>query len=93
VLGSDKSTEKYGPPPVLKGVESNSKFLILAGNLTFKECVNILHYGRLIFKFLLTLKISEYSNDNELFKLSKWLMELLGEINSKIERKHIVYEG
>lgn len=42
---------------------------------------------------MLTLKISEYSNDNELFKLSKWLMELLGEINQKLERKEIVYEG
>jgi hypothetical protein len=39
--------------------------------------VNILHYGRLIYKYLLTLKVTEYSNDNELFKLSKWLMELL----------------
>lgn len=55
--------------------------------------MNILHYGRLIFKFLLTLKVSEYSNDNELFKLSKWLMELLGEINDKLERKEVVYEG
>ena len=49
--------------------------------------MNILHYGRLIFKFLLTLKVSEYSNDNELFKLSKWLMELLSEINDKLERR------
>lgn len=57
---------------------------ILSGDLSFKECVNILHYGRLIFKFLLTLKVSEYSNDNELFRLSKWLMELLGEINTKL---------
>lgn len=62
----------------------DSKFIILSGSLSFKECVNILHYGRLIFKFLLTLKISEYSNDNELFKLSKWLMELLREISEKI---------
>ena len=51
-----------------------AKYSILSGTLTFKECVNVLHYGRLIFKFLLTLKVSEYSNDGELLKLSKWLM-------------------
>jgi hypothetical protein len=76
-----------------KAVSKESKYVILSGSLSFKECVNILHYGRLIFKFLLTLKISEYSNDNELFKLSRWLMELLGEIQQKIERREIVYEG
>ena len=54
-----------------------TKFEVLFVPLTFKECVNVLHYGRLIFKFLVTLKITEYSNDNELFKLTKWLMELL----------------
>ena len=52
-----------------------------------------MHYGRLIFKFLLTLKVSEYCNDNELFRLSKWLMELLAEINFKLEKKEIIYEG
>jgi hypothetical protein len=57
--------------------DTYEKLNILAGELSFKECVNILHYGRLIFKFLLTLKVSDYSNDNELFRLSKWLMELL----------------
>jgi len=36
----------------------DNKFQILSGALSFKECVNILHYGRLIFKFLLTLKVS-----------------------------------
>lgn len=55
--------------------------------------MNILHYGRLIFKFLLTLKVSDYTNDNELFRLSKWLMELLAEINEKLEKKEIIYEG
>lgn len=51
--------------------------VILSGLISFKECVNILHYGRLIFKFLLTLKVSDYKNDNELFKLTQWLMDLL----------------
>jgi hypothetical protein len=73
--------------------KGDERLQILSGELTFKECVNILHYGRLIFKFLLTLKVSEYSNDNELFKLSKWLMELLGEIKVKLEKKEIIYEG
>jgi hypothetical protein len=50
------------------------KYQILVGNLTFKECVNVLHYGRLIFKFLLTLKVTEYASDKELIQLSKWLM-------------------
>lgn len=89
------STEKFnhfqnrGPPKheiihheKTKKIESVMQ--ILSGEISFKECVNILHYGRLIFKFLLTLKVSDYSNDNELFRLSKWLMELLGEINEKL---------
>jgi hypothetical protein len=50
---------------------------ILLGFISFKECVNILHYCRLIFKFLLTVKMSEYINNNELFKLTKWLMLIL----------------
>lgn len=79
------------PEKVKKNAES--KMQILSGSLSFKECVNVLHYGRLIFKFLLTLKVSEYSNDNELFKLSKWLMELLAEISEKLDRREIVYEG
>jgi len=40
---------------------------------------------------LLTLKVSEYNNDKELIQLSKWLMELLAEINEKIEKKEITY--
>jgi hypothetical protein len=64
---------------------------ILSGTLTFKECVNILHYARLIFKFLLMLKVSVYSNNNELFKMTRWLMEVLAEISEKIERKDVLY--
>lgn len=64
---------------------------ILSGRLSFKECVNILHYGRLIFKFLLMLKVSVYSNSNELFKMTRWLMDVLAEISEKIERKEVVY--
>ncbi len=64
---------------------------ILSGILNFKECVNILHYARLIFKFVLMLKVSSYSNNNELFKLTRWLMEVLAEINEKIERREVVY--
>lgn len=55
--------------------------------------MNILHYARLIFKFLLTLKVSDYSNNNELLKLTKWLMDLLAEIGEKVERKEVIYEG
>lgn len=47
---------------------------ILSGMLTFKESVNILHYARLIFKFLLMLKVSVYCNNNELLKMTSWLM-------------------
>lgn len=89
---------KEEPKPELHMAERpkksfEEKLLILSGEISFKECVNILHYGRLIFKFLLTLKVSEYCNDNELFRLSKWLMELLAEINFKLEKKEIIYEG
>jgi len=42
---------------------------------------------------LLTLKVSEYCNDNELLRLSKCLMELLAESNYKLENKEIIYEG
>ena len=53
----------------------------------------MLHYGRLIFKFLLTLKLSKYHNDGEVRKLSRWLMQLLAEIEQKIENKDVVFEG
>jgi hypothetical protein len=90
-LSREIPKHEFIPMEKIKKLESSMR--ILSGELSFKECVNILHYGRLIFKFLLTLKVSDYSNDNELFRLSKWLMELLGEISEKLEKKEIIYEG
>ena len=74
IVYQDSKRQEKSPlkPQNYKSVDFNYK--ILTGNLTFKECVNVLHYGRLIFKFLLTLKVTEYASDKELIQISKWLM-------------------
>jgi len=35
---------------------------IISDRVTFKQCVNILHYCRLIFKYVMSLKDLEYQN-------------------------------
>ena len=53
----------------------------------------MLHYGRLIFKFLQTLKLTEFKNEGELRRLTRWLLQLLAEIEQRIDNKEVVYEG
>ena len=66
---------------------------LISTTITFKECVNILHYCRLVYKYTTTLRQSSYSDENQVKTFSKWLMKILKEINEKIDSKNIVYEG
>jgi hypothetical protein len=56
----------------------------------------LLHYGRLIFKFILLLKEQENWQGNyfeEVYTLTKWLFVILDEVADKIENKEISFEG
>ncbi len=56
----------------------------------------MLHYGRLIFKFILLLKEQENWQGNyfeEVYTLTKWLFVILDEVADKIENKEISFEG
>ena len=39
-----------------KKVEVNESYKILSTPITFKECVNILHYCRLVYKYIMVLR-------------------------------------
>ena len=72
-------------------LESSSKILSVA--ITFKECVNILHYCRLIYKYIIALRDSLYNDDNQVKTFTAWLLTLMEEIKNKINNSGIVYEG
>lgn len=63
---------------------------ILKGRLTFHQCVWMLHYGRLIFKFL---KLLEGEGDRSvMMTLTKWLLQLFDEMLRMIAARCITYE-
>lgn len=45
--------------------------------MTFRECVNILHYCRLIYKYVTALKSTQPSEDNQIRVLSSWVLLLM----------------
>ena len=63
---------------------------ILSGDLSFKECVNILHYGRLIFKFLLTLKVSYNGNDHTTLGMRRDLAAIR---SMRVSMQHLPIKG
>lgn len=68
-------------------VSNNRLPKIISEKLTFKQTVNLLHYGRLIFKFLTFLKEQEnwqVTYKEEIEVLTKWLFVLLDEVAQKI---------
>lgn len=61
--------------------------------IAFKECVNILHYCRLIYKYVTSLKTIHPSEDSQIRILSTWVLLIIEEIKVKINDSSIIYEG
>lgn len=64
----------------------------MKGYPTFDECVSALHYGRAIYKFLMLFREHGDKDHSIPFTLTKWLMELIEEIEAKIKQDEIDYE-
>lgn len=70
---------------------SSSKFF--STSITFKECVNILHYCRLIYKYIIALRDSSYSEENQIKTFTAWLLTMMDEIKAQISSNGIIYQG
>lgn len=55
--------------------------------------MNLLHYCRLIYKYVIALRESNLYEDSQARYLSGWLMLLMEEINKKINENGIIYDG
>lgn len=66
---------------------------VFSANVTFKECVNFLHYCRLLFKYILLLKSSCPGEEAQIRILSSWVLLLVDELKAKIIESGVTYEG
>lgn len=66
---------------------------VFSTSITFKECVNILHYCRLIYKYIIAVKESSDGEENQVKTFTAWLLLLMEEIRAKINNQGIIYEG
>ena len=73
-------------------IESSSSNFI-SSPITFKECVNILHYCRLLYKYIVSLRESIHNDENQVKTFTAWLLTLMEEIKNKINSNGIIYEG
>jgi hypothetical protein len=55
----------------------NKEDIILSAKITFKECVNILHYSRLLFKHLVLMKELNFGDLNQHNIFKRWLSTIL----------------
>lgn len=66
---------------------------ILSSSITFRECVNILHYCRLIFKHLVSMKEISFGDENQRSIFKRWLCTVLKSLMREIEDKKIICDG
>lgn len=66
---------------------------ILSAPITFKECVNILHYCRLVFKHLVLMKEINFGDESQTSIFKRWLSTILKTLMREINEKKIIYEG
>lgn len=58
------------------GINSTQGKLI-SSVISFKECVNLLHYCRLVYKYVTLLKSMRPSEDNQVRVLSSWVLAFI----------------
>lgn len=67
--------------------------MILSASITFKECVNILHYCRLLFKHLILMKEMSFGDENQSSIFKKWLSAILKTLMKEISGKRVRCDG
>lgn len=65
---------------------------IFSTSFTFKECVNLLHYCRLVYKYVVLMKETHPSEDNQIRTLAGWVLFFMDEIKNKINEGSVIYE-
>lgn len=74
-----------------------TKDKILSSDVTFKACVNILHYCRLIYKYVTVLQIlkdhKSVGDENRRNVFVRWLAIVVKTVNTRIDNKEVIYEG
>lgn len=74
-------------------IKENKEDVILSTQITFKECVNILHYCRLLFKHLVLMRDLNFGDENQNNIFKRWLSIILKTLMKAINEKKIKYEG
>lgn len=91
VIFADETLNKTQPSSITK------QPYIITSQINFKECVSILHYCRLIFKYLTCFKELTALNDQSCKEhyaiLAQFLIYCLDEIFNFVNNKKIRYEG
>jgi hypothetical protein len=59
--------------------------VILSARITFKECVNILHYCRLLFKHLVLMRDLAFGDENQNSIFKRWLSIILKTLMKEID--------
>lgn len=77
----------------IKVQQNNNLSKVFSSSMTFKECVNILHYCRLMYKYVIGLKSTQVNEENQIRILSSWVLLVMSEIKKKISQNGIIYEG
>lgn len=65
--------------------------------MTFRACVNILHYCRLVYKFVTVLNVLKdwkgIGDESRKNVFIRWLAIVVKVVNVKIDNKEVIYEG
>jgi hypothetical protein len=86
----NRSVQKHEPHS--KEVKAASIPKIINRPMRFGDCLSLIHYCRLCYKFAGLL--DEYEGDAKTNHfLTNWSIQLLGELNRKIEQGEVVFKG
>lgn len=90
------NTQNLDEPITPRSVSARSSSvpsLLISTRITFKECVNLLHYCRLVYKLLVSMRSCNLQEDIHFSQMNIFLMNSLSEISEKIECKGILYDA
>lgn len=73
--------------------EGKKQEAIISGQLNFKECVNILHYCRLLFKHLILMRDMAFGDENQRSIFKRWLSTVLKSLKREVEEGRVVCGG
>ncbi len=69
---------------------------ILSSDVTFRACVNILHYCRLVYKYVTVMQVMKdhkLGDENRKNVFVRWLAIVVKTVNTRIDNHEVIYEG